>query len=122
MSDFQDDHCIDAPVTPAHPTALIKDRRRPDRIHDVSPALIPLLRNPAGAAVVDNIVLVSGPIVVELQGIRVFWGSLEVWIWASLVVGIFTAIAVWFATGHGSWIALAVANTLWFLYGIGLLM
>ena len=122
MSDFQDDHCIDAPVTPAHQTALIKDRRRPDRIHDVSPALIPLLRNPAGAVVVDDTVLVSGPIVVALQGIRVVLGSFGIWIWASLVVGISTAMAVWFATGHGSWIAPAVANSLWFLYGIGLLM
>jgi hypothetical protein len=122
MSDFQDDHCIDAPVAPVLQAELIKDRRRPDRIHDVSPALIPLLRNPAGVAVVDDIVPMPGAIVAALHGIRLFLGSLGVWIWASLGVVISTAITVWFATGHGLWIALAAANLLWFLYGIGLLM
>jgi hypothetical protein len=122
MSDFQDDHCIDAPVAPVLHAELIKDRRRPDRIHDVSPALIPLLRNPAGVAVVNDIVPVPGAIMAALQGIRLVFGSFGEGIWASLGVGISTAITVWFATGHGSWIAVAAANMLWFLYGIGLLM
>jgi hypothetical protein len=122
MSDFQTDHHIDAPVAPARQTELVTDRRRPDRIHDVSPALIPLLRNPAGVAVVDDIVPMPGAIEAALQGIRLFLSSLGVWIWASLGVGISTAVTVWFVTGHGSSIALAAANLLWFLYGIGLLM
>jgi hypothetical protein len=122
MPDFQDDHCVDAPVAPAHQTGRVTDRRRPDRMHDVSPALIPLLRNPAGVAVVDDLVPMQGAMVVALQGIRDFSASLGLWIWASLGIGISTAITVWFATGHGSWIALAAANSLWFLYGIGMLM
>jgi hypothetical protein len=122
MSDFKTDHYIDAPIAPARQTELVTDRRRPDRIHDVSPALIPLLRNPAGVAVVDDLVPMPGAIAVALQGIVLFLGSFSVWTWASLGVGISTAMTVWVATGHGSWIALAVANSLSFLYGIGLLM
>ena len=45
MSDVTDAD-LDAPVAPAHQAEIIKDRRRPGRIHNVSPALIPLLRNP----------------------------------------------------------------------------
>ena len=122
MSDFQDDHCIDAPVAPVLQAELIKDRRRPDRIHDVSPALIPLLRNPAGVAVVDDFVPMPGTIAVALEGIRPFLGSFRVWIWASLAVGISTALTVSIATGHGLWIGLAAGNLLSLLYGIGLLM
>jgi hypothetical protein len=122
MPDFQDDHCVDAPVAPAHQTGLVTDRRRPGRVNDVSPALIPLLRNPAGVAVADDLVPMPGAIVVALQEIRHFWGSLGIWIWASLGGGISTGVTVWFATGHGSWIGLAAANSLLFFYGIGMLM
>jgi hypothetical protein len=45
---------IDAPVAPVDQVGLLKDRRRPGRIHDVSPALIQLLRNPPGVPVVDD--------------------------------------------------------------------
>ena len=122
MSDFQTDHHIDAPAAPARQTEFVTDRRRPDRIHNVSPALIPLLRNPAGVAVVDDLVLMPGTIAVTLPGIRPFLGSFKVWIGASLVVGISTALTVWLATGDGSWIGLAAGNLLSFFYGIGLLM
>jgi hypothetical protein len=122
MSDIQIDHHIDAPVALARQTELVTDRRRPDRIHNVSPTLIPLLRNPAGVAVVDDLVLMPGTIAVDLEGIRPFLGLFRVWIWASLAVGISTALTVWVATGHGLWIGLAAGNLLSLLYGIGLLM
>ena len=131
MSDLQDDHYIDAPVAPARKTELIKDRRRPGRIHDVSPALIPLLRNAATLAIVDDIdpipladviVPMPGAIEVALQENRLFGDSLGIWPGVSLGIGIFTAATVWFATGHGSSIALAVGNVLRFFYGIGILM
>jgi hypothetical protein len=73
MSDFKVDDRIDAPVAPAHRTELIKDRRRLGRIHDVNPALIPLLRDAATVAIVDNFgpisvadVIVPTPGVVEV--------------------------------------------------------
>ena len=53
MSDVKDGDLIDAPVAPAHQAEIIKDRRRPGRIQNVSPALIPLLRNPTGAVAGD---------------------------------------------------------------------
>jgi hypothetical protein len=53
MSDVKDGNLIDAPVAPAHQREIIKDRRRPGRIHTVSPALIPLLRKPTGAVAGD---------------------------------------------------------------------
>jgi hypothetical protein len=131
MSSSKDDHYIDAPVAPALKTELIKDRRRLGRIHYVSPALIPLLRNAATVAIVydiysipvaDVIVPMQAATEDALQGNRLFGGSLGIWPAASLGIGIFTAATVWFATGHGSSIALAVGNVLRFIYGISILM
>jgi hypothetical protein len=53
MSNVTDDDLIDAPAAPAHQAEIIKDRRRPGRIQNVSPALIPLLRNPTGSVAGD---------------------------------------------------------------------
>ncbi len=53
MSDVKDANLIDAPVAPAHQAEIVKDRRRPGRIQNISPALIPLLRNPTGAVAGD---------------------------------------------------------------------
>ena len=55
MSDVKDANLIDAPVAPAHQAESIKDRRRPGRIHNVSPALIPLLRDPTAGAVAGDL-------------------------------------------------------------------
>lgn len=122
MSDFQDDHCIDAPVAPARKAEIVNDRRRPGRIHNVSPALVPLLRSPTGGTVIDDIVPMPGAIAVALQDIRLVWGSLGAWIWASLGAGTSTAMTIWFATGHGTWIGITAGNLLSFFYGIGLVM
>ena len=46
MSDAQDSDLSDAQLAPVRQAEIAKDRRRPGRIHNVSPALIPLLRNP----------------------------------------------------------------------------
>ena len=46
---------LDAPAAPARQAQLINDRRRPGRIHNVSPALIPLLRNPTAGAVAGDL-------------------------------------------------------------------
>jgi hypothetical protein len=56
MSDFKDAHRIDASAAPARQAGTGKDRRRPGRIHDVSPALIPLLRNPMAGLVSGDLV------------------------------------------------------------------
>jgi hypothetical protein len=131
MSGLKDDNYIDAPVAPALKTELVEDRRRLSRIHHVSPALIPLLRNAATVAIVYDIyptpvadVIVPMPGATEdvLQRSRFFEGLLRIWPGASLGIGIFAAATVWFATGHGSSIALAVGNVLRFIYGIGILM
>ena len=45
---------IDASVASAHQVEIIEDRRRPGRIHNVSPALIPILRNPTAGAVTQS--------------------------------------------------------------------
>jgi hypothetical protein len=34
---------------------MVKDRRRPGRIHNVSPALVPLLRNPTAGLVAGDL-------------------------------------------------------------------
>jgi hypothetical protein len=115
------DH-IDAPIAPAHEAALIRDRRRPGRIHDVSPELIPLLRTSSEVRVGDDIVPVPGGIESALRGTRPYWGWLRVWHWASLGIAISTVATAWFVTGHGSWIILAVGKLLSFSYAIGLVM
>jgi hypothetical protein len=53
MSDAKAPHPIGSPGAPAHQIDRIKDRRRPGRIHDVNPALIPLLRHPTDGLVAD---------------------------------------------------------------------
>jgi hypothetical protein len=55
MSDVRDTRPIDAPVSPAHQPEVIKDRRRPRRIQDISPALIPLMRNPTAGLVAGDL-------------------------------------------------------------------
>jgi hypothetical protein len=55
MSDVKDVHLIDAQATPARQAKFAKDRRRPGRIHDVYPALIPLLRHPIDGLVADPV-------------------------------------------------------------------
>ena len=39
----------------SHYAEAVKDRRRPGRVDDVSPALIPLLRNPTGGSAAGNL-------------------------------------------------------------------
>ena len=48
MYDVRDSHRTDAQVAPMLQAEIVKDRRRPGRIQNISPALIPLLRNPTG--------------------------------------------------------------------------
>jgi hypothetical protein len=55
MSDVMDGNLIDAPVAPAHQAEIVKDRRRPGRVDNVSPALIPILRNPTAGAVAGDL-------------------------------------------------------------------
>jgi hypothetical protein len=46
-------------ATPMRQAKTVKERRRPSRIHDVSPALIPLLRSPTAGLVAGNLVPVD---------------------------------------------------------------
>jgi hypothetical protein len=55
MSDVKVSHLIGARAAPAHEAEIVKDRRRPGRILDVSPALIPLLRNPTAGLVAGDL-------------------------------------------------------------------
>ena len=55
MSDFKNIYHIDAPVAPARQVEIVKDRRRPGRIHNVNPNLIPLLRNPTAGLVAGDL-------------------------------------------------------------------
>jgi hypothetical protein len=69
MSDIKDAHRISASVVPARQAQTGKDRRRPGRIHDISPALIPLLRSPTAG-------LVSGDLVpIDRSQIAAAWAA-----------------------------------------------
>ena len=55
MSDVRDSQLIGVPAAAPHRAEIVKDRRRPGRIHDVNPTLIPLLRNPTGGLVAGDL-------------------------------------------------------------------
>jgi hypothetical protein len=55
MSDITNIHLIDAPIALARQVEIVKDRRRPGRIHNVSPALVPLLRSPSAGLVAGDL-------------------------------------------------------------------
>jgi hypothetical protein len=48
-------HLIDAPIAPARQVEIVRDRRRPGRIRNVSPALVPLLRSPTAGLVAGDL-------------------------------------------------------------------
>jgi hypothetical protein len=56
MSDIKDAYRMSASVVHARQAQTGTDRRRPGRIHDVSPALIPLLRSPTAGLVSGDLV------------------------------------------------------------------
>jgi hypothetical protein len=59
MYDVRGSHRIDAPAAPARQAEIVKDRRRPGRAHNASPALVPLLRNPTAESAAGNLVPVD---------------------------------------------------------------
>jgi hypothetical protein len=59
MYDIRGSHRIDAPAAPARQAEIVKDRRRPGRTHNASPALVPLLRNPTAGSAASNLVPVD---------------------------------------------------------------
>jgi hypothetical protein len=59
MYDVRGSHLIDTPAAPARQAEIVKDRRRPGRTHNASPALVPLLRHPTAGLVAGNLVPVD---------------------------------------------------------------
>jgi hypothetical protein len=55
MPEITNIHLIDPPVAPARQAEIVKDRRRPGRTHNVSRALVPLLRNPTAGLVAGDL-------------------------------------------------------------------
>jgi hypothetical protein len=55
MYDVRNSHPIDAAAAPARQAAIVRDRRRPGRTHNASPALVPLLRNPPAGLVAGDL-------------------------------------------------------------------
>jgi hypothetical protein len=106
MLDYRDDCLINAPVAPADHSWTGKDRRRPGRIQNVNPALIPLLRNAAEARVRGDIVR-DHPGVIEYARRRALLvgAALRASPWRLIALWIVITAAVRLVTGHGSWIA-----------------
>ena len=81
---------IDASVAPAHQSEIIKDRRRPGRIQNVSPALIPLFRNPTGA-VAGDLCPIDRPQIVALWAASAYpadvWRSMSATEQSAVIVG-----------------------------------
>jgi hypothetical protein len=89
--------CAAGPLAPA--VGLNDDRRRPGRIHEMNPALIPLLRNPVDVMIADDIISAPpGAIKAALQKMS--------WIWVLLVAWLSIVEAIRLVTGNGSLIAL----------------
>ena len=105
MSVCQDYHLIDAPAAGADNSWTGKDRRRPGRIQNVNPALIPLLRNAAEVPVPEDVV--PKPRVAEYtrRRTRLIGASSCVSPWGLMGLLIVMAVAIRLVTGHDSWIA-----------------
>jgi len=105
MPDYQDCPLIGAPAAGVDQPWPDKDRRRPGRIQNVNPALIPLMRNAAGVPILDDIG--QRPIAIDYARLRTLliravsstptWGFIALW----LVI----AAALRLVTGRGTWIA-----------------
>ena len=88
-----------------------------DAFRHVNPALIPLLRNPAGIAIVEDSVQARSVIKAALQRLISPWAGLEFWVWASSGVWISTIAAIWLFTGKVSCIGSAGGIILLFWVG-----
>ena len=96
---LDDSKCAAGPLAHAPAVGLNDDRRRPGRIHEMNPALIPLLRNPVEVVIVDDIISAPpGAIKAALQEIS--------WIWALLAAWLTIVEAIRLVTGNGALIAL----------------
>jgi hypothetical protein len=105
MYEAYDLDCAEAQAEPAPHSEPANDRRRPGRPQHVSPALIPLLRNPAGMAIADE-----APPTPTRRALRRIVSPLAVferWVWIALGVWISTIAAIWLLTGRVSLVALA---------------
>ena len=90
------------PLAPAPAVGLNDDRRRPGRIHEMNPALIPLLRNPVEVVIVDDIISAPpGAIKAALQEM--------LWVCALLAALLTTVAAIKLVTGYGPLLALVGA-------------
>jgi hypothetical protein len=109
MYDAYDLDCAEAQAEPAPLSEPANDRRRPGRPQHVSPALIPLLRNPAGMAIADD--ALPAPTARALRRIVAQWVApwvvFERWVWVSLGIWTSTIAAIWLVTGRVSLVALA---------------
>jgi hypothetical protein len=95
----------DVQVETAPPPKFRSDRRRPDRLGFVSPALISLLRNPAVAANVDDTIASTREVQFAPAGLSRFGAVFCVSLWKLLGLLVFTAAAIQLVMRHGSWIA-----------------
>jgi hypothetical protein len=96
---LDDSKCAAGPIAPTPAVGLDHDRRRPGRIHEMNPALIPLLRNPVEVVIVNDIISAPpGAINAALQKTS--------WIWVLLVAWLSIVEAIRLVTGNGSLIAL----------------
>jgi hypothetical protein len=106
MLDCQDNHLITDPVVDGNQPWTGKDRRRPGRIQNVNPTLIPLLRNSAEIPTPDDIVP-DHPEAFEYARRKALLvcAALRVSPWRLIALWIVITTAIRFMTGHGSWIA-----------------
>ena len=80
----------------------MNDRRRPGRIHEMNPALIPLLRNPVEVVIVDDTISAPpGAVKAALQETS--------WICALLAALLTIVSAIKLVTGYGPLLALVGA-------------
>jgi hypothetical protein len=81
---------IDASAAPARQSEIIKDRRRPGRIQNGNPALIPLFRNPTGA-VAGDLCPIDRPQIVALWAASAYpadvWRSMTATEQSAVIVG-----------------------------------
>jgi len=105
MSDYQDYRLIDAPAAGADHSWAGKDRRRPGRVQNVNPALIPLLRSAADVPILEDVGQRPRAIDYARRRTLLIRAMPSTSTWGCIALCMVMAAVIRLVTGHGSWIA-----------------
>jgi hypothetical protein len=105
MPDYPECHLIDAPAVGVDQSWPGKDRRRPGRVQNVNPALIPLLRSAADVPISEDVGQRLRAIDYARRRTLLIRAVASTSTWGCIALCMVMAAVIRLVTGHGSWIA-----------------